>query len=278
MTDFAMLDQVLDGLQDSKTEKTGEEITTIQNQQISTTCKHENVINEKSRCICTDCGKEIRMKRNKNFDKFNVNRNKLDPNRCQIRKADEKTIYKDVEKMNFSDAIISLANEIFLETTKGNIYRGNSRRAIIFACVFHAYKITGTPQSCESLIEVFQLNRKVGLKGLKHVGLNAPKNSLIRTTHITPQDLVREIMKKFEASPEQISDVVALYNQIHNKSSILNRSRPQSVAAGLTYYYILLKEKNITLKDFTKKVKLSDLTIIKITKEICRVLKTPGLI
>ena len=36
MTDFAMLDQVLDGLQDSKTEKTGEEITTIQNQQIST--------------------------------------------------------------------------------------------------------------------------------------------------------------------------------------------------------------------------------------------------
>ena len=243
MTDFAMLDQVLDGLQDSKTEKTGEEITTIQNQQISTTCKHENVINEKSRCICTDCGKEIRMKRNKNFDKFNVNRNKLDPNRCQIRKADEKTIYKDVEKMNFSDAIISLANKIFLETTKGNIYRGNSRRAIIFACVFHAYKITGTPQSCESLIEVFQLNRKVGLKGLKHVGLNAPKNSLIRTTHITPQDLVREIMKKFEASPEQISDVVALYNQIHNKSSILNRSRPQSVAAGLTYYYILLKEK-----------------------------------
>ena len=246
MTDFAMLDQVLDGLQDSKTEKTGEKITTIQNQPISTTCKHENVINEKSRCICTDCGKEVRMKRNKNFDKFNVNRNKLDPNRCQIRKADEKTIYKDVEKMNFSDAIISLANKIFLETTKGNIYRGNSRRAIIFACVFHAYKITGTPQSCESLIEVFQLNRKVGLKGLKHVGLNAPKNSLIRTTHITPQDLVREIMKKFEASPEQISDVVALYNQIHNKSSILNRSRPQSVAAGLTYYYILLKEKNIT--------------------------------
>jgi len=278
MTDFAMLDQVLVDLQDPKTQKTGEKTVTNPNQKISITCAHENVINEKSRCICTDCGKEVHVKRNKNFDKFNVNRNKLDPNRCQIRKSDEKTIHKDVEKMNFSDAIINLANKIFLETTHGNIYRGNSRRAIIFACIFHAYKISGTPQSCESLIEVFQLNRKVGLKGLKHVGLNAPKNSLIRTTHITPQDLVREIMKKFEASPEQISEVVSLYDKIHNKSSILNRSRPQSVAAGLTYYYILLKEKNITLKDFTKKVKLSDLTIIKITKEIARVLETPGLI
>ena len=273
-----MLDQVLDGLQDPKTQETGEKITINPKQVVSIVCKHKNVINEKARSICTDCGKEVQVKRNKNFDKFSINRNKLDPNRCQIRKPDEKTIYKDVEKMNFSDAIIVLANKIFLETTKGAIYRGNSRRAIIFACVFHAYKISGTPQSCESLIEVFQLNRKVGLKGLKHVGLNAPKNSLIRTTHITPQDLVREIMKKFEASLEQITEVVALYDKIHNKSSVLNRSRPQSVAAGLTYYYILLKEKSITLKDFTKKVKLSDLTIIKITKEIARVLKTPGLI
>jgi len=125
---------------------------------------------------------------------------------------------------------------------------------------------------------VFQLDRKVGLKGLKHVGLNAPKNSKIRNSHIKPQDLVREIMKKFDASHEQIEEVVDIYSKIHNKSSKLNRSRPQSVAAGLTYYYILLKQKNITLKDFTKRVKLSELTITNITKEIAKVLKTPGLI
>ena len=180
--------------------------------------------------------------------------------------------------MNFSEAIIDEANKIFQETTKGKIFRGNSRKAIIFACVFHAYKVAGNPQSCESLINLFSLDRKVGLKGLKHVGLNAPKDSVIRTSHITPQDLIREIMKKFEASLDQIAEVVELYSKIHNRSSILNRSRPQSVAAGLTYYYILLKQKNISMKDFTKKVNLSDLTVVKITKEICRVLKTPGLI
>lgn len=267
MTDFAMLDQVLTNLQQSPTP-----------QKKVTKCLHKNKINERSRCICVDCGEEVKPDVNKSFDKFMTNKNKLDPNRCQIRKPDEKTIYKDVEKMNFSDAVITEANKIFLATTKGNIYRGNSRKAIIFACVFHAYKILGTPQSCESLIEVFQLDRKVGLKGLKHVGLNAPKDSKIRKSHIKPQDLVREIMKKFDASPEQIEEVVTIYGKIHNKSSKLNRSRPQSVAAGLTYYYILLKQKNITLKDFTKKVKLSELTVTNITKEIAKVLNTPGLI
>ncbi len=241
-------------------------------------CLHTNKTKDKTNWICLDCGVEVPPEMNKAFDKYSANRNKLDPNRCQIRKPDEKSIYKDVEKMNFSEAIMNAANQIFQETTKGKIFRGNSRKAIIFACVFHAYKVHGNPQSCDSLIKLFSLDRKVGLKGLKHVGLNAPKDSVIRTSHITPQDLVREIMKKFEANPEQISEVVGLYSQIHNRSSILNRSRPQSVAAGLTYYYILLKQKNISMKDFTKKVNLSDLTVIKITKEICRVLKTPGLI
>ena len=57
MTDFAMLDQVLVDLQDPKTQKIGEKTDKNQKNPISTTCEHKNVINEKSRCICTDCGK-----------------------------------------------------------------------------------------------------------------------------------------------------------------------------------------------------------------------------
>ena len=52
MTDFAMLDQVLDGLQDPKTQETGEKITTNPKQAVSIVCKHKNVINEKARSIC----------------------------------------------------------------------------------------------------------------------------------------------------------------------------------------------------------------------------------
>ena len=43
--------------------------------------------------------------------------------------------------MGFSDKIISKANKLYDEVTSGNIYRGNSRKAIVFACIFHAYKL-----------------------------------------------------------------------------------------------------------------------------------------
>ena len=82
-------------------------------------------------------------------------------------------------------------------------------------------------------------------------------------------------MDKFSATPEQKLEVINLYNQIKNKSSRLNRSRPQSVGAGIVYYWICSKKKDITLKQFTKKVSLSELTVNKIAKEIADVIGTP---
>ena len=59
---------------------------------------------------------------------------------------------------------------------------------------------------------------------------------------------------------------------IKNKSSKINRSRPQSIAAGLTYYWICNNNKNITMKEFITKVNLSELTITRISKEIAAIL------
>jgi transcription initiation factor TFIIIB Brf1 subunit/transcription initiation factor TFIIB len=133
--------------------------------------------------------------------------------------------------------------------TNGQIFRGNSRRAIIFAAIFHAFKLIGKPQSHDKLIKIFDLNRKIGLKGLKHVNLNAPKDSLIHTTYITPEYLIEDIMDKFKANKEQKEEVVKLYYSIKNKSSKINRSRPQSVASGLTYFWICHKGIDISLNE-----------------------------
>lgn len=244
-------------------------------------CTHEETALEKGIIICINCGEEItkKIQHTKEWRYYSQsdNRHSSDPNRVQIRKSDERNIDKDVENMGFSDKIIREANKIYFQVTGDRIYRGNSRKAIVFACIFHSYKLTGKPQSHERLINVFDLNRKTGLKGLKHVNLHAPKNSSIRTTYITPVNLIEEIMNKFQATQEQKTEVVELYNKIKNKSSRLNRSRPQSVSAGLIYYYIRLKNKNITLKQFTKKVSLSELTVNKIAKEIGEVLGTPNI-
>ena len=241
-------------------------------------CLHLNIANETGIDVCIDCGEEITKKihHTKEWRYYGQSdtRHSSDPNRVQIRKSDERSIYKDVENMGFSDKIVSEANKIYFQVTQGQIFRGNSRKSIVFACIFHAYKLSGKPQSHEKLIHVFNLNRKTGLKGLKHVNLFAPKNSNIRITYITPINLVEEIMEKFSATAEQKKEVVELYHQIKNKSSRLNRSRPQSVAAGLVYFWIRNKQKDITLKQFTKKVSLSELTVNKIAKEISDVIGT----
>lgn len=240
-------------------------------------CIHTNIACEKDVEICTDCGKQM-MRKISNDKEWRYygksdSRHTSDPNRVQVRKSDERTIYKDVENLGFSDKIVNVANNIYIEVTKGKIFRGNSRRSIVFASIFHSYKLSGKPQTHENLIKIFGLTRKVGLKGLKHVSLYAPKDSVIRTTYITPENLVEEIMDKFDATKEQKDEVIDLYKKIQNKSSRLNRSRPHSVASSIVFYWICLKKKNISLKEFTKYVKLSELTINKIAKEISIILE-----
>ena len=244
-------------------------------------CYHNDIINENGIISCLDCGEEIShtITHEKEWRYYgHADSKHSDPTRVQIRKIEERNIVKDVENMGFSETIIVKADELYSQVTKGQIYRGNSRKAIVFACIFHAYKLAGKHQTPENLIKLFGLNRKNGLKGLKIVNVNAPIDSHIHTSYITPEHLVYDIMDKFRATMEQKNEVVELYSKIKNRSSKLNRSRPQSVAAALTYYWICKKNLNITLKDFAKKADLSELTIHKNAKEVCIVLGTPNIV
>jgi len=279
MTDFELFNEALN---EYKKQKTDIEDIEDDNKIEKKNCCHGNMTKENGTNVCVDCGEEMVrvISHDKEWRYYGQadSRHSSDPNRVQQRKSEERTIFKDVENMGFSDKIVTAANKIYIQVAKGQIFRGDSRKAIIFASIFHSYKLSGKPQTHERLINIFDLNRKTGLRGLKHVNLHAPKGSNIRTTYITPVNLVEEIMEKFSASDEQIKEVINLYTRIKNKSSRLNRSRPQSVASGIVYYWICKKHKDISLKDFTKKVSLSELTINKIAKEIANVLGTPEVV
>lgn len=265
MSEFTLFNKILNKY-NSLSEKTVEV-------PLAETCRHEDIVIEKGVNICVECGEEIFQKISNDKDwRYYSNNDTKTITQSYPKKGDDRSIFKDVENLGFSESIISKANTIYSQVTQGKIFRGNSRKAIVFACVFHAYKMSDMPQSHEKLIEIFSLNRKNGLKGLKYVNLHAPKDSKIRTTYVSPVALLTDIMKKFSATEEQHKEVAELYEKIRNKSSRLNRSRPQSVASGLVYYWICLKKKDITLKDFAKKVALSELTIGKIAKVISELL------
>lgn len=247
----------------------GEEQTPRANEK--PTCAHVNWLMESFNKICEDCGVVIREDESDDVATPIVKYN-TDPKRCHARRYEEKGIYKDVEKFGFSDKIVSIANVLYEQVANGKIFRGNSRKGLIFACIFHAYKINNNPQSCEHLIEIFGIERKIGLKGLKHVNLNAPKDSKFREYQISTEDIIKEIMDKFNANDMQKEEAIEIYRKIQNKSSLLNRSRPQSVASGIVRYYIIQNNKDISMEFFKSRVHLSELTITRIVAEIENIL------
>lgn len=274
MSDFTLFDRALEqfNMTTERSKNSDGEFDNVSSECDTKVCLHENTISEKGMNVCIDCGEEIQhyISSNKEWS-YGYGDNKPE-DAIQTRKIEERSIFKDVENLGFSENIINKANSIYSQVTQGKIYRGNSRKSIVFACIFHAFKLANRPQTHEKLMKIFNLDRKTGLKGLKHVNLHAPKDSKIRTTYITPTHLINEIMDQFEASDSQKQEVINLYEAIKKKSSKLNRSRPQSVSASIIFYWIGLKGKDIPLKEFAKKVSLSELTINKIVKEISEIL------
>lgn len=243
-------------------------------------CKHKNIIIEGDKNICEDCGRDVTntiLENKKDWKYYATCNSKLtnDPTRCQKRKKNNRGISNDIANLALSDRIVDIANNLYTLIANG-IHRGNSRKGIIFACVFHAYKLDGNPQSCMNLVELFGIKRKNGLAGLKYFNLNIPKN-FMNENNITAENIIVEIMNKFNATDIHKEDVINLYKQIKNKSSYINRSRPQSIASGLVRYYILQKKKQISMEEFVEKVQLSELTIENMVKEITKILQNKTL-
>ncbi len=227
-------------------------------------CSHSNTIFDRDIEICTDCGEELLSKFIQNDIKFIS-----DPNNIQIRKSEERTIFKDVESLGFNEKIVTIANELYMNVTGDKIFRGDSRKGIVFACIFYSFKKCDNPQSYDKLIRLFNLTKKVGSKGIKHINLHISKNSDLKTTSISVNTIISEIMSKFNATSDQVDEVIAIYEKIKNKSSQLNRCRPQSLASALVFFWISKRNNDtISIKKFIDIVNLSEMTINKIIKEI----------
>jgi transcription initiation factor TFIIIB Brf1 subunit/transcription initiation factor TFIIB len=240
-------------------------------------CCHSESIIEGITRICTDCGAEI--EKVQTFERewrcYDTD-SKRNPARCIARKSEAMIIFKDLENMGIGENIISVANEIYVQVTKGQIKRGkSSRKAIIAACLFHAYKRLGLPKSCDSLREMFKdakLDKSDFLHGFKHVALNMDKSTGMHTTYITPQDIIYELMGILNATPQQREEAIKFFEELEPHSRVFKESRPQSVAAGIVFHYINLRaHATMTIKEFAAKVKISELTISKIRSEIVRI-------
>ncbi len=250
----------------------------IDDKNVTEICLHVNSSTDNGTEVCIDCGieiyKELSLEPEWRYYGNNDSKHGSDPSRCFIRKSDEKNIYKDIAKFDFPINIKEISNSSYLDITQGCIKRGNYRKALIFACVFNAYKSQNNAQNPEELREKFGLTRKDILKGLNFFNVHKTDVKTTAPIYISPIKFIPCVMKKFNANDFHIEEVTKLYHKIHNRSSLINRSNPLSVISGLVYYYFRLKEARITCTVFSKMVRLSDITISRISKNIALILKT----
>lgn len=274
MSDFTLFDEALAVY---KTKIIENDIPSEKKENVP--CEHRDMVDENGVINCLECGEQLQRtimhEKEWRFYGCSDSKRSSDPNRVQVRKSEDRNINKDVENMGFAENIVIKANDIYSQVTRGQIFRGESRKAVIFACIYHAYKIAGKCQTPKNLMETFGLNKKSSLKGLKIVSVHAPKDSPIHTTSITAVHHIHDVMNKFSATPFQKQEVIELYRRTKNRSSQLNRARPQSVAASLVYYWICKNKMDINLKKFAQKADLSELTINKNAKQVAIVLGTP---
>lgn len=238
-------------------------------------CTHSSFREKAGNMVCIECGLELNN-HEINYDKEwryygeNDAQHSKNPTRCHYRNIDDRSIFKDTEIKHFPQSVVEIANGMYKKIAIEKIYRGSSRKSIVFACIFNAYKEIGFPKKPEQIAVHFKLKKKAISKGMKLF------SSVIKVdnTYIKPIDFVPDILQKLNAPFKTADDVKKIYEKVENRSSLLNRSNPQSFSCGLVYYYCKSIGKGISRKEFSKKVGLSDITIIRLAKEINKLLET----
>lgn len=244
-------------------------------------CNHGNKTPTGSNYTCLDCGLELGSTESypecePEWRNFSDNSN--DNSRVFIRRLGDRSIITDLETLGFEKEVCIDSNDLYIKATKNDILRGNSRRGVMFACVFFAYKLHNKAKTPEELNKSFKITKKIISKGMKFYNLRREAMSttehIQKTSYIEPLDFIPSILNKLELDNIKLhsDNINKIYKLIENRSSLINRSNPQSVASGLVFYYCQLNNIDLNCYKFSRKIGLSDITVGKIYRNIHSIL------
>lgn len=237
-------------------------------------CKHDNTIEEDGARICEDCGLQVEMVTYDAEWRYYGDTKGKDPSRCHKVKGNEKTIDKVVEKLHLPESIKIATEEKYRKVVGETTARGTGRKAIVAACLLHAYRDKDDIRTVDEIRNLFELSKKDISSGLTKYYEKFPED---RVKHIKPGHLIRHIMSLTGIHISHYRGILALTQYLDHTSSLLSRSGSQSTAAAIVYLYLCLnpeykEELGLSKTGFAEKVKLSDITIIKLTKEALKII------
>lgn len=201
-----------------------------------------------------------------------------DASRCSYRKNNNNSINKFFnDHRNTIPASESQIEEIKsrYKNIVGNVTnRGARRTCIIAACYYHVLYDEGMYRTTKHVCAIFGLQSRI-----LNLGMDSyyEKYKSARNIEVTPKNILSWVMFQTNVDQSHYGVISTILDRIYNKTTLIRRSAPQTIAAAVIYYFIskdLSQHPNVvkTKTKFAGKVQLSEITLISLVNEIDSIL------
>jgi len=191
----------------------------------------------------------------------------------------ERSLYKVFDHMdgicksNKLPSKISLtAKSLYSIISKTKISRGNNRKGIIAACVYHACKECNVPRSINELSHMFSIDPTIMTKGCKNYTeitriSKMNRSRIFKTNEVSLYDFIDRFSSKLSIAETDIKNIHRIAS-ICEKENMISDNTPPSMASGCIYLYCKLTNQVITKKEISEICKISEVTINKCFKKL----------
>lgn len=247
----------------------------------SGTCTHETVSEVEGMTVCAACGVEVGVE----FDHEPEWKKGLTSSRCRFVTRTARSLDDLTKKIGLSEAVSARVEEKYRKVVGDRTMRGNSRTAIVAACLMYVFMDIGQSRSPAEIAAMLDLDIKHLNPGMTAYYEAFPED---RVRHLTPTILLHRVMVAVSLPDSSMIDGISVAHLTRlekminhlSGSALLKRSNPWSIAAAIVSLYLesfpgIAAAIRYDSSRFAKLVSLSTMTLHKLSKEAAELLGIP---
>jgi transcription initiation factor TFIIB len=159
--------------------------------------------------------------------------------------------------------VIHDAKVMYKNASEKKISRGDNKEGLIASCIYYSCLVNKIPRSPKEIARMFHIDSNVLTKG------NARFQSLLQMNvdSSNPKDYIARFGSNLNLKFQDVEACKDLASKIDDLD-IVSENSPTSVAAGVIYYYCMLKKIDISKKQIAVGCEVSEVTITKCYKRL----------
>jgi len=161
--------------------------------------------------------------------------------------------------------IVDDAKVLYKRASEKKISRGDNKEGLIASCIYHACLMNNIPRSSKEIAKIFDIDPVILNKG------NSRFQTLLQINVVSssPLDFISRYCSILDMKMEDIDKCKKLVKFLED-SEIMSDNSPTSSCASILYYYSEKKKLGYAKKQFAEVCNVSEVTVIKGYKLLCK--------